>query len=285
MKNFMLVSNSGKNGSMRNSERIREILERNGCRCTADQFTKALGEGKYLYVDPNCVPEDTEAVLVLGGDGTFIHSAKDIIDLGLPVFGINNGNLGYLTEVDIDGFEDSLKKIIAGDYYFEDHITLECTVTTKDGDRVLGQGLVFNDISLNRYLTTGIANFDIYINGIYLNSYDADGVLIATPLGSTGYNLSAGGPLVMPTADIVLVTPICAHTLNSRSIVFPADVTIDIITNPAGLPRMSCLICDGEKMLDLSGYEKITIKESKKVIKTLKTSNIGFVENLGVKLR
>ena len=283
MKNFMLVTNSGKRNNSENSDRIIRILENNGCRCTANQFTQSLGEGKYIYVDPAHVPEDTEAVLVLGGDGTFIHAARDIIDLSLPIFGINYGTLGYLAEVDVEGFENALHKIKKGDYQIEDHITLECSVSS-DGE-VIASRRVINDISLNRYLTTGIANFAIYINEIYLNSYDADGVLIATPLGSTGYNFSAGGPLVMPSADIVLVTPICAHTLNSRSIVFPADVKIDIVTNPAGLPRMSCLICDGEKMADLKGGERISIKRSATNIKLIKTNKIGFVVNLGKKMR
>ena len=283
MRNFLLVTNSGKKNSAENSDKIIRTLEKNGCRCTANQFTKDIGEGKYVYVNAGGIPEETEAVLVLGGDGTFIHAARDIMDLGLPVFGINYGTLGYLTEVDVDGFEEALLKIISGDYQIEEHIALECTVTS--GSRVIVKERIINDIALNRYLSTGIASFSIHINDFYLNSYDADGVLIATPLGSTGYNLSAGGPLVLPTADIVLVTPICAHTLNSRSIVFPADVKIDIITEHRDPPRMSCLICDGEKTADLCGGEKISVKKSSSGIKIIKTNKIGFVENLGRKMR
>ena len=287
MKKFVLIANAMKENSKECSEEIVHILERNGCTCTACIFTEGNIDPQvgYLYTDPDQVPEDTEAVLSLGGDGTFIHTSKDLIGLGLPVYGINFGTLGYLTEIDVAGFEAALQAIISGDYEVEERMLLNCEII-KDG-RCTRRSLALNDIVINRSLATGIAQFDVIVDGHFLNHYSADGMIISTPTGSTGYNLSAGGPVVLPTAEIVLATPICAHTLNSRTIVLPADIELEIVSSQTSTDKVQCsfVTVDGEKGIQLDEGDIVRASRASVTAKIIKTNKISFIENLGKKMR
>ena len=287
MKNFVIVTNAARTNSLDNAGLITEILERNGCRCTACIIAgkDVKNDHPYLYTDPALVPDDTEAVLSLGGDGTFIHTCKDLLELQLPVFGINFGTLGYMTEVSVDGFEEVLKEIIAGNFQIEERMLLSCDMIS-DG-KVRHKGLAFNDIVLQRSIDAGIAHYDVMVDGQYLNTYSADGMIISTPTGSTGYNLSAGGPVVLPTAQIVLATPICAHTLNSRAIVLPADVTIEIEGRTRDISRNADIfvIIDGEKGIKLKKGDSIRASKAEGSAKILKINEMSFIEQLGKKMR
>ncbi len=285
MKNFLLVTNAAKTNGKENAEKIIQILERNGCRCTANLFTEPQSDGRYLFTKPELVPEDTEAILTLGGDGTFIHAAKDLVELGLPVMGVNYGTLGYLTEVDVDGFEDVLKSILKGDYHVEDRMLIYGEIE-REG-RIIHKDIALNDIVLNRSATMGVIDYDVRINGDFLNSYSADGMIISTPTGSTGYNLSAGGPVAHPTAEVMLATPICAHTLNSRTIVFSANVEIEIIIKARSSERkqIKMVSFDGEGEVALENGDIIRIRKADVFAKKLKVAKMSFVEHLGKKMR
>ena len=287
MKNFVIVTNAVQKNSLDSAQKITAILERNGCRCSACIIAgkDVKDDHPYLYTDPALVPDDTEAVLSLGGDGTFIHTCKDLLKLQLPVFGINFGTLGYMTEVSVDGFEDALKEIIRGNIQIEERMLLSCDMIS-DGE-IMHKGLAFNDIVLQRSLDAGIAQYDVKVDGQYLNTYSADGMIISTPTGSTGYNLSAGGPVVLPTAQIVLATPICAHTLNSRSIVLPANVTIEIFGRTRDITRNAeiYVTIDGEKGIRLRKGDSICASKAEGSAKILKINEMSFIEQLGKKMR
>lgn len=287
IKNFAIVVNSSKENNTECSEKVKKILENRGCRCTACLFAgENVGlNNEFLYTDPALVPADTDAVISLGGDGTFIHASKDLLKLNLPVFGINFGTLGYLTEVDINGFDEALGSIVDGDYQIENRILLRFEILS-DG-KVIRSGLALNDIVIQRAIDTGIAKFDINADGRFLNSYFADGIILSTPTGSTGYNLSAGGPVVFPAAEIVLMTPICAHTLNSRSLVFPADEKIEIISKEVNREknREVFVTVDGEKSIHLSDGDSIRAYKAKTSARIIKIDKMSFIENLGKKMR
>ena len=284
MKNFLIAANSSKAGSEEYANRMISILEKNGCRCTA-YLTSEDHDGRLTYADPEKVPADTEAILSLGGDGTYIHVAKELLKLNLPVLGVNYGTLGYLTEVDADHFEDALNSILSGDYKIEEHILLKAEVI-RNGRSVYSD-LAVNDIVMNRSISTGISYFDVRIDGNFLNSYAADGIILSTPTGSTGYNLSAGGPVVLPSAEIFLVTPLCAHTLNSRSMVFPASVEIELVPRPgtADKPQINYLTVDGGKEFILQDGDIIKASKTSIHIKAIKIDKMSFVEHLGKKMR
>lgn len=286
MKNFVIIANSLKEGSHSASMTVKRVLEKYGCKCTGILLSDEVNtKGGYLYTDPELVSKDTEAVLSIGGDGTFIHASKDLMKLNLPVFGINFGTLGYLTEVDVNGFEDALKSIVAGDFEIEERILIQCEVIKKGV--VTHKRMALNDIVINRSLETGIAELDLIVDGHFLNSYSADGIIVSTPTGSTGYNLSAGGPVVLPTAQTLLVTPICAHTLNSRSVVIPADLQVEITCKSGSREKRkkNFVTVDGEQGISLEDGDTVRTSLAEGSAKIIKVNKTSFIENLGRKMR
>ena len=285
MKKFLVVTNQIKDPDGSRSREVIDALRESGCVCTAHIYTRERSRGKYFIVNPEDVPEGTEAILVLGGDGTFLHAAKDLLDLDLPVVGIFLGTLGFLTEIRPEDFKEALKTIIEGRYNIENRMLLEGEIIR--GGKTVYKDLALNDIVLNRSSTSSLIPFDVNVNGEFLNSYSADGMVISTPTGSTGYNLSAGGPVAEPTAEIILATPICAHALNSRSIVFSADVEISLIAKTKDISRYQKTIVsfDGEKDIPLADGEIIKIKKAEKSVKLIKVNDLSFIENISKNMR
>lgn len=285
MRNFLVVTNKTKDYDGSRSRAVIRTLEENGCVCTAHIYTEENSKGKYFLVNPKDVPENTEAVLVLGGDGTFLHAAKDLLDLNLPVVGIYFGTLGFLTEIKPYAFGEALSAIIDEKYNIEDRMLIEGEIIKKGKTVYRDQAL--NDIVLNRSSTSSLIHFDVNVNGEFLNSYSADGMVISTPTGSTGYNLSAGGPVAQPTAEIILATPICAHALNSRSIVFSADVEISLTakTREGARNQKTIVSFDGERDIPLSEGDIIKIKKAEKSVKLIKVNDLSFIENISKNMR
>ena len=185
----------------------------------------------------------------------------------------------------MNGFEEALKAIVEGDYKIEERMLMRCDIISKGN--VVHKGLALNDIVIQRSLENGIAQFDFIVDGHFLNSYTADGMILSTPTGSTGYNLSAGGPVVLPTAQIILGTPICAHTLNSRTIVLPADVTIDIVgrtNNREKIPEVYVTV-DGEKGIRLEEGDSVCASKADGAAKIIKINKMSFIEHLGKAMR
>lgn len=253
--------------------------------CSGNMYSKEIVDQGYLYADPAQVPADTELIIVIGGDGTFIHTAKDLIDLQVPIIGINMGNLGYLTEIDANHYENDLEQLAEGNYHVEDRMLIDGEIL-RDG-QVINRDIALNDVVLNRSQTLGIIDYEVRVNQKFLNRYSADGIILSTPTGSTGYNLSAGGPVVYPSAEIILATPICAHTLNSRTIVFSADAEIEVVVKGRSSERNQQKIVsfDGQSEIVLENEDVIRVRKSDKITKILRLDDISFVEHLGKKMR
>lgn len=285
MKHFLLVTNSVKDADSRYSGQIIKALEGLGASCTGNILTRQDENGNYIYASPDQVPDTTEFIIVLGGDGTFIHVAKDLIGCELPIIGVNLGNLGYLTEIDVNNVEADFSKILKGNCHVERRMLLEGEIL-REG-RVISRDIALNDIVINRSQTMNIIDFEVRVNETFLNRYSADGIIISTPTGSTGYNLSAGGPIVYPTADIILATPICAHTLNSRSIAFSAEAQIDIIIKGRNSERsqQKLVTFDGASEIILQDEDIIRARRSEKSAKILRLNEVSFIEHLGKKMR
>ena len=189
---------------------------------------------KVLFIirNPGLIPEGTECILVLGGDGTLLQAARDVVHREIPLLGMNLGTLGFLAEVDRNSIYTSLDQIMADDFEIEERMML--TGSVLRGNQILGEDVALNDIVISRDGPLRVVRFKNYVNNEYLNSYNADGIIISTPTGSTGYSLSCGGPVVSPNAAMTLMTPIAPHTMNTRSIIFPAE---DVITVEIGEGR------------------------------------------------
>lgn len=285
MKNFLIVVNSKNKNGLKYAKKLETILKENGCNCVGCILTEEKEDLKYMYTDPSLVPKNTEAVIVLGGDGTIIHAAKDLLDLKLPMFGINFGTLGYLAEIEMRDLPKALKKLKNDDYVIEDRMLLKGEIL-RNG-KVIKKDISLNDIVLNRNPATGLLKYDVTIDGVFLNSYAADGLIISTPTGSTGYSLSAGGPVVHPIAEIILITPLCAHTLNSRTLVFSAKVEIGVTAKGPHREKQQTMVVsyDGDGDYVLEPGDVIRIKKSRLSAKIIKMRESSFVEHLGKKMR
>lgn len=283
MDKFYIITNSDKDKEFKITGQIVEYLRSHGRECQVQQAKRKMA-GPYHYTDPKRIPEGTECIIVLGGDGTLLQAARDVVHREIPLLGINLGNLGFLAEVDTQSLYPALDKLMAGSYEVEERMMLTGTVY-RDG-KVIGRDIALNDIVIGRDGPLRVVRFNNYVNEEYLNSYNADGIIIATPTGSTGYSLSCGGPIVSPSASMTIMTPIAPHTLNIRSIVFPPQ---DVITVEIGEGRRQdkengLASFDGDTMIPMVTGDRIQIRKSAVSTKILKLNHLNFVEVLRQKM-
>lgn len=276
MKRFFLITNEAKDPEHRYTGEITAYLKAHGA--------KVAGEVSGEMAERVEFPAEIDCVIVLGGDGTLLKAARDIVEYEIPLIGVNLGTLGYLAEVEISNIESALEKLIRGEFTKEERMMLAGSVYYKEKEEE--NNFALNDIVISRCGSLQILQFDIYVNDRFLNSYSADGMIVATPTGSTGYNLSAGGPIVEPGAQLLLLTPICPHTLNTRSIVLsPEDeVTIEI---PAGREQSVQTVeasFDGTHKVTLKTGDKIVIRKASGTTGILKLNTESFLEILHKKM-
>lgn len=283
MEKYCIITNSEKDQGLAMTGKIAEYLRSSGRSCVIQQAERNM-EGPYHYTNPDLIPEDTQCIIVLGGDGTLLQAARDVVHKGIPLLGINLGNLGFLAEVDRQSLCPALDRLMAGDYEVEERMML--TGTVYRGDRILGSSIALNDIVIIREGHLRVVRFKNYVNNEYLNSYNADGIIIATPTGSTGYSLSVGGPIVSPNASMMIMTPIAPHTINIRSIVFPGE---DVITVEIGEGRhndceQGMASFDGSTEIHMVTGDRIVIRRASVKTKILKLNHLSFVEVLRQKM-
>ena len=284
MEHFYIIANSEKPESVTLRDKIVGYLNRRGKTCSYQENAQPSENHAYSFTDPARVPEDIDAVLVLGGDGTVIQAARDLARRDVPFLGINVGTLGYLTEVEASEYGQALDTLIRGEYYLEKRMMLCGEVFTEEGKTYAGKAL--NDIVISRQGVLRVVNFQIFVNGRYLDSYNADGMIISTPTGSTGYNLSAGGPIVEPGAEMLLITPICPHTLNARSIVLSGHDQVEIVIGPGRKMEKDRAVAtfDGDTEIGLVSGERVKIRRSIHATKLIKLNDQSFLEVLSRKL-
>lgn len=234
--------------------------------------------------DTECIPPQTDCILVLGGDGTLLQAARDTIDLDIPLLGVNLGTLGYLAEIEEPNLEMALKALLADEYELEDRMMLEGTLLR--GGIAADTTHALNDIVLARSGPLMILQFHIWVNGQFLKSYEADGMILSTPTGSTGYNMSAGGPIVEPKAKLMLLTPICPHTFNARSIILaPEDlVTVELAACRDSRRQQVEASYDGGHVLPLEPGDILKITQSSRITKIAKLNQVSFLEVLHRKM-
>lgn len=274
MERFFIVTNDGKDVDGQITNRVRRFLEekeKTAIFCQKD-------EKKEIIL--SSIPDEMDCVLVIGGDGSLIQATR-AIRRDVPMMGINMGTLGYLTEVEVDHVDQALEQVMKGNYEIEERMMLEGIF--NDGT----EDVALNDIVLSRKGELRIIRFNLYVNGALLNSYEADGIIISTPTGSTAYNLSAGGPIVEPTASMIVITPICSHTLNTSSIVLSAEDEIQI---EIGKPRHGdveevYISFDGSSAREACTGQTLVIRKSEHTTKLIKLSKISFLEILRRKMK
>ena len=219
MNHFLIITNEFKDKGLVFTEKIRRYIEARGGSCQC--YSSTGDDARHAAPDSADIAEGTECVLVLGGDGTLIRAAAKLVDEKLPLIGVNLGTLGYLCELEAANVFDAIDELMDGHYMLEERMMLSA-YGIKNGIQTEAK-TALNDVVIHRTGALSVVNLIVSVNGEYLNTFRADGIIISTPTGSTGYNMSAGGPIVDPKAKMMLITPINAHNLNSRSIVISAD--------------------------------------------------------------
>ncbi|MDP9749686.1 NAD(+)/NADH kinase [Thermoanaerobacter pentosaceus] len=222
----------------------------------------------------------SDFIIALGGDGTILNVARLCAPFGTPIFAVNLGHLGFLTEVDMNEAFISLDKIYKGEYRVEKRMMLEANIVKNDMEIINFRAL--NDIVITRGAFSRMARINAYVNNNYVDTYLADGVIIATPTGSTAYSLSAGGPIVYPTVEVIIITPICPHTLYSRSIIVLPEDVIRLEISEENHDLM--ITTDGQQGFKLDYRDIIYIKKSNEYTNLIKVKNTNFFDLLRDKL-
>lgn len=279
MRTFYIIANSDKDENLKLSYEIADYLTSQGKHCVIRRKDEKGADSH-----SQLLTEDVEGILVLGGDGTLLRAARELADRKIPFLGINLGHLGYLAEIEKQSIQAALEKLIADEYTVEERMMLSGSVYV-DGAKT-EHDVALNDIVLNRFGNLRVVNYDIYVNDQYLNSFTADGIIVSTPTGSTGYSLSAGGPIISPTASLLMLTPICPHTLNSRSIVFSGEdrIRIQIGEGRRGGLDEACVTFDGDTCVHMKTGDYVEIQKSTEVTRILKINQVSFLEVLRNKL-
>ncbi len=227
------------------------------------------------------IAETVDLLVVLGGDGTMIATARIVGERDVPVLGVNYGNFGYLAEFRNEELFQALEAILAGDYRLDERVMLSIEVM-REGERRL-HGRVLNDVVINKAARARIIEIEAHLNDQLVNAFRADGLIVSTPTGSTAYNLSAGGPIVYPSMEAVVLTPICPFTLSNRPLVVPDNALIELCVKTP--QEEVALTLDGQIGFPLETNDRVLIRKSRTKFKIVQPTNRNYFEVLRDKLR
>lgn len=271
MKQFFVITNETKDKDYSVTEKICTYLTSHG--------------GVVSHGKADEVSDGTEAILVLGGDGTLLQAARDTFEKDIPLIGVNLGTLGFMAEVELAQLEKALDALLKDEFSVEKRMMLDGELMDENGNTVYEGAHALNDIVVTRQGGLCILPFDVYVNGQFLTTYHADGILISTPTGSTGYNMSAGGPIANPAAELILLTPICPHTLSHSSIILSEHDQIEIVLGEGREGVLSALVSfDGADAKTMQSGMRLAISRSQSYTNLLRISKAGFLENLHRKM-
>ncbi len=227
------------------------------------------------------IAESADLLIVLGGDGTLLATARLLAGRSTPSLAVNLGSLGFLTEVTLDDLYPLLELVLAGKQRLDTRRMLQ--VELRRDDKSVASYRALNDAVLNKAALARIMDFDVSIDGQFIARFKADGIIVSTPTGSTAYSLAAGGPILFPTVDAFVITPICPHTLTNRPLVIPDTCQVDVVVQ-AG-EDVAYLTIDGQVGVDVRGEDRITVSRSDSVINLIRPPERGYFEVLRSKLK
>lgn len=280
MRKVALIINTDKPLAINAGTAIIAWLESRSIQPILPPEAARVAERPDLEVVPGPAWAEAELMIVLGGDGTLIRAAQMAAPLGLPVLGVNTGHLGFLTEVENAELFDSLDQFLAGDYMVEERLMLIAEVW-RDGQRLL-EVTGLNDAVISKGPRARLVHLGVSVGETAVARYPADGVIVSTPTGSTAYSLSAGGPIVGPTVDVLLVTPICPHTMISRAMVLAGSetITVTVLENPGEVS----LSVDGSDPYPLAKSDQVCIRRAPYTARLVRRHTYQFYEILRHKL-
>ena len=277
MNNFLIIANKQKDINLEITEQIKHNITRMGAVCNVyDQYNRNV-----TSID---IPEGTQCILVIGGDGTILAAARMLVGNTIPLLGINLGTLGFLADVNLADLSKTLDLLLKDQYQVENRIMLTAEVY-KQGEKAATY-IALNDFNINRCGASRVIGLKVGINGSTIDCYRADGVIVCTPTGSTGYNLSAGGPIINPTCKNFVITPICPHSLTARSIVLAKEdvVTVEVEQIRSNIKEEAIISFDGREGLSIVPGDHVKIYKSQEVTPFIKATEVSFVQILKEKL-
>lgn len=276
MKKYTIVSNYAKDPDLKLAYKLQKQMLRIEPKAKIGVYEM----NNYSHADI----EGSECIFVLGGDGTMLKVAKETSVNGIPLLGINLGALGFLAEVEVGNIKNAFEALLKGQYHIEDRMMLSGEVIING--KMVQKASALNDVVLSRRGDLQIIGYRVYVNGLYLNDFYADGIILSTPTGSTGYNMSAGGSIVEPKAKLMVLTPVCPHTLSNRSIMLSASdkVEVEILPPKGDKPVEVGVYFDGGNSRCLGVGDKVAITKSHKVTKLVKLSDMSFLVTLHNKM-
>lgn len=277
MNKFCIIANDKKVGAIALTKKIESyILSKNG-QC----FICQSADEKAGYVKIDDLPDWVECVLVIGGDGTFLQAARLLNGRDLPILGINMGSLGFLTMTEAGDVFKAIDSILKNEYTIDYRMQLD---VSAEG---LPTEIALNDVVISRGGYSHLVGITVTVNGKVFGFYEGDGLIISTPTGSTGYNLSAGGPIITPGVNVMVITPICPHALNAQSFVVSGDD--EVVVSIGGVRHKDSedgyVTIDGLAYGTLKQGEKIVIKKASKKCKMCLTEDVSFIDTLNAKIK
>ncbi len=255
-------------------------LREHGYKVVTDQETSRFAPGLEIVPRSEMGSRPLDLVVVLGGDGTLLSAARATAAIDVPLLGVNLGSLGFLTEVPPQSLYNMLEAIAKGGAPIERRALMQCEL--RRGDDIRGSYLVFNDAVVNKTALARLNTYDLFIDKAFVSSYRADGMIVATPTGSTAYSLSAGGPVLMPTVAALVVTPVAPHALTHRPLVVPDSSEIEILLRSE--EEVAYLSLDGQPGLDLCDGDRVVCRRSEHQVNLFRTGS-DFFQILRSKLK
>lgn len=279
-KSIGLLGNAEKAACADSVRSAARLIQRAGRKVVCDAVTAQLTKLKCaVSPDATALAREVDLLIVFGGDGTMLHTARQIAGTHTPMLGVNIGGLGFLTAVPSNQLAAMLKRVWQGEFRYESRALIEAT-GIGCGKRIKATAL--NDIVISRGAASRLIAMDVSVDGEPITRYRCDGLIVSSPTGSTAYSLAAGGAIVLPTAEVFALTPICPHALSNRSIILPLASTIcmkAVKTEPA-----TFLNADGQIAGELANGDQITIRRSKSAVRLLHLTDSSFLEALRRKL-
>jgi len=284
MDKFFFIANKTKDPNLEKTKALVQFLELRGKKCGYVGIDRVFESENEIAAISAKIADDCDVVISLGGDGTLIQVSDIASRKHIPLLGVNMGNLGYLCDVEKEKAFDAMERLINDEYELESRMLLtgEATIASVK----LANVHALNDIVIARKGTLGTIDISVSVNGSHLYTCYADGMIISTPTGSTGYNISAGGPIVAPYSEAIILTPICAHSLNVRPIVLSGDDEIVVkVLGETLKPTLSAEVSfDGGEAYPMNAGDSVRIRKSVTNAQIIKLSSKTFYEGLARKM-
>lgn len=277
MKTIGIITNSDKDINFEFTKLVAGKIMELGGRVLMPHASASKLDLEVEILDENEIYKKSECILSLGGDGTYLKVARKAYTANVAILGINLGTLGFLTEIEKCDIDSTLHNILNDRYTIEERMMLETVIYDKN--EVVAKDIALNDVVISRGELSRILHLKTYINNVYAESYPGDGIIVSSPTGSTAYSLSAGGPIVEPDLDIIIITPICPHILYSRSYITAAGRVVKVVVDE-NYEHSAMVTVDGQNGYEVKGGYSIEIKKAPCFVKMIKLADKNFIKIL-----